>query len=247
MHCLRHSLSAPCHMTEGERREHTMRCAIFGQDEPLRQRLRRIIREHGWHLVDAPVPEVLNEDAGIDVAFLLVENSPNMDHVRSVRRALQSALILVLGEASLQVRAEALATGATDFIPSDASGRYIVARVVALARLRKSVALPRIWAGEIEIDLQHRRCAIGNRELTLSQKEFALLALLAGSYGRTLPRSELIEGLWQPGSQIEDNALDVQVSRLRRKLRSRCGAQIITTRGIGYRLAPDDRKSTGAS
>lgn len=219
-----------------------MNCAIFGQDKTQHQRLRRIIREHGWYLVDAPVPEVPNEDMPIDAAFLLTGTSPNMDigNVRSVRRALPSALILVLGEASLQVRAAALAAGATDFISSDASSRYVAARVAALVRLRKSVAPSRLTAGEIEIDLQHGRCVVSGRELPLSQKEFTLLVLLAGNYGRTLPRSALIEGLWQTGTQIEDNTLDVHISRLRRKLRDRCRDQIATTRGVGYRLEPDN-------
>lgn len=227
-----------------------MNCAIFGQDQTQRQRLRRIIREHGWHLVDAPVSELLKEDTPIDAAFLLTGASPNinMENVRSVRRALPSALLLVLGEASLQIRAAALAAGATDFIASDTSSRYVAARVTALVRLRKSVTPPQLTAGEIEIDLQHRRCVVGGHELPLSQKEFALLVLLVGSYRRTLPRSELIEGLWQTGAQVEDNTLDVHISRLRRKLRNRCRQdRIATTRGIGYRLAPDEGNSTDAA
>lgn len=223
-----------------------MRCAIVGRESALDRRLRRIIREHGWYIVDALALNAVEEKFSVDVAFLLAQSSVSPPQVQAMRCVFPAALILVIGEASLQLRADALAAGATDFISSNASSRYFAARVMAIARLRKSIAKTRIIAGKIEIDLQHHRCVIGNRELLLSQKEFSLLSLLAASYGRTTPRSELIEGLWQAGAQIEDNTLDVHISRLRRKLGYQCGEQIATIRGIGYRLIPAEENSTGA-
>ncbi|MDR5726754.1 MAG: response regulator transcription factor [Terriglobia bacterium] len=224
-----------------------MRCAIFGRDSAFDRRLRRVIREHGWYVADVSALTTVEEKFSIDVAFLLAQSSVSPPHVQAMRCVLPAALILVIGEASLQLRADALAAGATDFIPSNASSRYFAARIMALVRLRKSIAKTRIIAGEIEIDLQHHRCVIGNRELQLSQKEFSLLTLLAASYGRTTPRSELIEGLWQAGAQVEDNTLDVHISRLRRKLGYQCGERIATIRGIGYRLVPAEENSTGAA
>lgn len=213
-----------------------MRCAIFGNDDDLRQRLRRIVREHGWYLADMPSVDIAKSHSDVDVVFVLARDGLDEAAIRATRRALPSAIILVLGESSLQAYSTALSAGATGFIQHDLSSRYVAARLTALIRLRKSVAPIHITAGEVKLDLQHRRCSVSGSEIPLSRMEFDLLALLAAGDGRTLPRSELIEELWKSGTQPEDNTLEVHVSRLRRKLRPVSSCRIETVRGIGYRL-----------
>lgn len=217
-----------------------MRCLLIGEDGSRLHRLERIFRENGWHIFNArsATAVLAGSSQNVDLAILSITTSqgPMEFEIDATRRALPSAIILVLGEFSVDSRMRALALGAADFIEHDVSNKLLVARVEALMRLRKGHTMQLLEAGDLRIDLKRRRVSDHNRDLTFSQKEFELLALLIRHLGSTLRRSELIERLWDTGAQAEDNALEVQISRLRRKLPASSRCRIVTIRGVGYRL-----------
>ena len=217
-----------------------MRCQLIGEDGFRLQRLQRIFRENGWHIFSARSATAVaaSSSQNVDLAVLSMTTSqgPMEAEINATRRALPSAIILVLGEFSVDTRMRVLALGATDFIEHDVSSKLLVVRVEALMRLRKGRTMQFLEAGDLRIDLQRRRVSNHDRDLALSQKEFGLLALLIRHLGSTLTRSELIERLWDTGAQAEDNALEVQISRLRRKLPASSRCRIVTIRGVGYRL-----------
>ena len=75
----------------------------------------------------------------------------------------------------------------------------------------------------------------GDREITLSKNEFRILLVLMRSRGRTVSREKLMEALWQTDEFVDENALTVNVGRLRRKLDSIGLSDFIQTRfGVGY-------------
>ena len=217
-----------------------MRCLLIGEDGSQRRRLQRLFRESGWHLtamrsaMEAPAAIPRNVDLTI-----LAGTTPwqSLDiEIDTVRNACHAAIIVVLSDFSVDARMRALALGATDFIQQNISGDLLLARVSALLRLRGNLTQGIFEAGNLQVDLQHRRARQSGNELKLSQMEFDLLALLVQHHGQAVTRSELIERLWEEGAQVEDNALEVHVSRLRRKLLSNPACRIATIRGIGYRL-----------
>jgi two-component system OmpR family response regulator len=89
--------------------------------------------------------------------------------------------------------------------------------------------------GGLLIDQVDRKVWQDGREVQLTAREWALLECLAQRAGVTLSKAQLEEALYAFGSEIESNAVEVYVSRLRKKL----GANVIRTdRGLGYRLEP---------
>ena len=75
----------------------------------------------------------------------------------------------------------------------------------------------------------------GDREITLSKNEFRILLVLMRSRGRTVSREKLMEALWQTDEFVDENALTVNVGRLRRKLEAIGLSDFIQTRfGVGY-------------
>ena len=217
-----------------------MQCVLVGDDDAELQRLARIFRECGWQSRNMTSLVLANEESLSETDMVVIRTAPADDEFEGkivfVREVAPTAIVLAMGVFSVDARMRALALGAADYLPLDVSSRLLVARVSALMRLRRHADSDVLTAGGLRIDMQHRRIRDGAGELTLSQKEFELLELFVRHHGSTLTRSELMERLWSDGAQAEDNALEVHISRLRRKLRARLHGRITTVRGVGYRL-----------
>ena len=97
-----------------------------------------------------------------------------------------------------------------------------------------------IVAGELSIDLRLRQVRQRSDPVSLERKEYSVLRRLAHSPGETVPRAELVDATYHWSEEIGSNALEVHISRLRKKLGK---DPIETVRGVGYRLAVDGRRA----
>jgi two-component system, OmpR family, response regulator len=136
--------------------------------------------------------------------------------------------------------AEALDTGADDFLAKPFSYVVLVARLRALlrrgARIRPSV----LEAGDLVLDPAAHTCRRGNDELALSPREFSLLEFLLRRAGQVVSKSEILDHVWDFDFDGDDNIVEVYVRYLRRKIDLPFDRQAIETlRGVGYRLAVD--------
>ncbi|MET9801230.1 response regulator transcription factor [Streptomyces sp. NPDC006368] len=129
--------------------------------------------------------------------------------------------------------AEGLDTGADDYLTKPFSYVVLVARVRALLRRRGRGASPVLRAGALTVDTASRRVLVGDGEVTLTAKEFAVLEHLATRAGEVVSKAEILEHVWDFAYEGDPNIVEVYVSALRRKL----GPETIgTVRGAGYRL-----------
>jgi DNA-binding response OmpR family regulator len=128
---------------------------------------------------------------------------------------------------------DALGRGADDFVPRPIDASEVVARLRAVLR-RTGVAAPIRW-GEVEIDAGHRVASIRGRPLSLTGREYALLACLVEAAGAMVSRAQLLRDVWKRREDPRTNLIEVHVSRLREKL-GMDSAMIETVRGVGYRL-----------
>ena len=130
--------------------------------------------------------------------------------------------------------AEGLDTGADDYLTKPFSYVVLVARVKALLRRRGSAgASPVHVVGELRVDTAAHRVHVGEDEVTLTAKEFAVLEQLVVRAGEVVSKARILEHVWDFAYDGDPNIVEVYVSALRRKL----GAPLIrTVRGAGYRL-----------
>jgi DNA-binding response OmpR family regulator len=129
--------------------------------------------------------------------------------------------------------AEALDTGADDYLRKPFAFVVLLARLRALLR-RGHGAPAALQVGDLVLDPAARTCTRGGPPIDLTTKEFAVLECLMRRSGEVVSKSEILAQVWDLYDDRDLNIVEVYVSALRRKVGSR---GIITVRGAGYRLA----------
>jgi DNA-binding response OmpR family regulator len=138
--------------------------------------------------------------------------------------------------------AEALDTGADDFLSKPFSFVVLEARLRALLRRGTRERPAKITVGDLEIDPATRTVRRGSSPIELTAKEFAIVEYLGRHAGRVVSKAELLEHAWDFAFEGDVNTVEVHVSNLRRKLdRESDRPSIATVRGAGYRLVDHDR------
>ena len=133
--------------------------------------------------------------------------------------------------------AEALDTGADDYLRKPFSFPVLVARVHALLR-RASLGDPApLVVGDLRLDLRARRVLRADVPIALTARELDLLTYFVRRAGRVVSKQEILAGVWDDAFEGDPNVVEVYVARLRRKLDEPGGPRSIeTVRGMGYRL-----------
>ena len=155
---------------------------------------------------------------------------------RTLRHASAVPIIVVTARGEEVDRVVGLELGADDYVVKPFGFRELVARIRAVARRaagRAEATAPTV--GPLAVDRRTRRAVVDGQALTLTPKEFDLLALLADDPGAVYSRQRILDEVWDPHWYGPTKTLDVHVASLRRKLGH--PELIETVRGVGYRLA----------
>jgi two-component system OmpR family response regulator len=136
--------------------------------------------------------------------------------------------------------AEALDTGADDYLSKPFSFVVLVARLRALLRRGGPRRAPALRAGALLLDPATRACHVDDHAVDLTPREFALLEHLLQHLGVVVSRRDLLNDIWGPDYPADSNVVDVYVRYLRKKIDEPFGrSSIETIRGVGYRLRDD--------
>lgn len=133
--------------------------------------------------------------------------------------------------------AEALDTGADDFLRKPFSHVVLVARLRALLRRGQPERPVEMSAGDLRLDPTQRSCARGDVAIELTAREFSVLEYLIANTGTVVSKQDLLDHVWDYEFEGDPNIVEVYVRHLRRKIDDPFAVNSIqTVRGAGYRL-----------
>jgi DNA-binding response OmpR family regulator len=221
----------------------TMRLLLV-EDEPemvaaLRSALKRhdMVVDHAATLAEAELMAV--ED--VHDAILLDRRLPDGDGLSLIPRLRaagnRAPVIVLTARAGLADRVSGLDTGADDYLGKPFALEELLARLRAVLRRPAQRRAEVIRAGRLAFDVAHREASVGDVRLDLPRRELLVLEALVLRQGRMVQRPALMEAVFGLDDEIQSNALDTHVSRLRRKLAELdAGVAISGIRGVGYLL-----------
>ncbi len=223
-----------------------VRILVVDDDRAVRESLRRSLAFNGYS-VD------LAQD-GQEALDLIASNRPDavvldvmmprMDGLqvcRHLRSTGDDLPILVLtARDSVSERVAGLDAGADDYLPKPFALEELLARMRALLRrtaLDDHTESATMTFADLSLDPMTREVTRGDRQISLTRTEFALLEMLIANPRRVLTRSRILEEVWGFDFPTSGNALEVYVGYLRRKTEAEGEPRLIhTVRGVGYVL-----------
>jgi two-component system OmpR family response regulator len=158
---------------------------------------------------------------------------------RDLRAAgIRTPIVMLTAKDGELDEAEALDTGADDYVTKPFSFPVLVARLRAvLRRSGGDATLEPTKVGSLVVDSRARRIWSSGTEIELSRREFDVLEHLARRAGEVVRKSQLLDAVWDVDFGGDPNIVEVYVGRLRRKVDEPFGTRhIVTVRGVGYRL-----------
>ena len=133
--------------------------------------------------------------------------------------------------------AEALDTGADDYLVKPFSFPVLVARLHALIRRSASSKRAPVRVGDLRVDARERRAWSREQEIVFTSREFDVLLFLVSRAEQVLSKHAILDGVWSDTFAGDPNIVEVYVARLRHRLAAAgSGTAIETVRGAGYRL-----------
>jgi DNA-binding response OmpR family regulator len=220
-----------------------MRLLLVEDEVEMARALTAVLVQHG-HVVDhMTLIEHAREALRPNVhdAVILDRQLPDGDGLvllREMRDAGDKTPVIVLtAHNAPDDRVGGLDDGADDYLGKPFLADELMARLRAVVRRSESYASRVFVEGNVEIDLDHQELKVDGKVVSLTRREMLVLQILVRRAGRTVLRATLEEAVYGYDDEIQSNALDSHVSRLRRKLAD-AGASVTihTIRGIGYLL-----------
>ncbi|GAA0925182.1 response regulator transcription factor [Virgisporangium aurantiacum] len=218
-----------------------MRVLLVEDDVRVAAAVASGLRKRGYEVDCAgSIAEAL-EAAPVDIVLLDLglPDGDGMDLCRMLRaRQPEVGIIAVTARGEERDRVTGLLTGADDYVVKPFSMAELHARMAAVLRRasRSAPATQQVDIGGLTIDFTARRVLKGGTEVTLTRKEFDILAALARRPGMAVGRDRIIIEVWQT-SYVGPHVLDVHMAALRGKLGD--PGLVQTVRGVGYRLSTE--------
>jgi DNA-binding response OmpR family regulator len=175
---------------------------------------------------------------------LSLPDASGLDVLREIREAdgidtrfdPRLPVIVLTGRSGETEKVRGLDAGADDYLTKPFIYGELRARIGAVLRRRIHPQDGPSRVGDLVIDPLRRRVMVGDREVILAKKEFALLRVLASDPTRVFTKEQLLDSVWAYRGPSKTRTLDSHASRLRRKLDPEHGRFVVNCWGIGYRL-----------
>ncbi|MFU1478579.1 response regulator [Roseovarius sp. C7] len=224
---------------------------IVDDDERIRELLRKFLMRHGF-LVSAARDAAHARRVLVGLEFDLIVMDvmmPGEDGVsltRDLRTDLATPILLLTAKGETGDRISGLEAGADDYLAKPFEPRELLLRINAILRRmpdpEPEATLPKILnLGAARYDIERSELLRGDELIRLTATETQLMRIFTDNLRQPVSRAKLVEDLGRDKGQAQERAVDVQITRLRRKIETdpKQPRYLQTVRGEGYMLSPD--------
>jgi two-component system phosphate regulon response regulator OmpR len=224
---------------------------IVDDDERIRDLLKKFLMRNGFLVTAArDAAHARRILSGLDFDLIVMDvMMPGEDGVtltRSLRETSQTPILLLTARGETEHRIAGLEAGADDYLAKPFEPKELLLRINAILRRMPEPsardAAPKILhLGPIRYDIDRGELWRGDQPIRLTATEAQLMRIFSARPGEAVTRTKLVEDLGRDRGQAQERAVDVQITRLRRKIEDnpKQPRYLQTVRGAGYMLAPD--------
>lgn len=224
---------------------------IVDDDERIRTLLKKFLMRHGFLVTAARDAAharriLLGLDFDLIVLDVMMPGEDGLTLTASLRETMQTPILLLTAKGETGNRIEGLEAGADDYLPKPFEPKELLLRINAILRRmpesKPEDTAPKVLSlGHNRYDMERGELWQGNALVRLTATEIQLMKIFAGQPGEPMSRARLVEELGRDRGQAQERAVDVQITRLRRKIEvnPKQPQYLQTVRGAGYLLAPD--------
>ncbi|WP_299727851.1 response regulator [uncultured Tateyamaria sp.] len=224
---------------------------IVDDDERIRTLLQKFLMRNGFLVTSARSAEHARRIlAGLDFDMIVLDvmmpGEDGLSLCRALRETHATPILLLTAKGDTENRIEGLEAGADDYLPKPFEPKELLLRINAILRrvpeIDEAEATPKILSlGPIRYDMERGELWQGPDLIRLTATEMQLMKIFSATPGEAITRAKLVEDLGRDRGQAQERAVDVQITRLRRKIEAdpKQPRYLQTVRGAGYMLAPD--------
>ncbi|MEM6626833.1 MAG: response regulator transcription factor [Pseudomonadota bacterium] len=216
-----------------------MRVLIVEDDPDLGRQLTEALSQNGYavdHAADGEEGHFLGDTEPYD-AVVLDLGLPKIDGVRVLERwraaGKDMPVLILTARDRWSEKVAGFDAGADDYLAKPFYTEELLARLRALLRRAAGHASAALQCGDLRVDTRAARASVDGEPIKLTAHEYRVLSYMMHHQGRVVPRTELVEHIYDQDFDRDSNTIEVFVGRLRKKIGS---DRILTERGLGYRL-----------
>jgi two-component system phosphate regulon response regulator OmpR len=223
---------------------------IIDDDERIRGLLQKFLVRNGfWVSAARDAAHARRLLAGLDfdliVTDVMMPGEDGISLTRSLRETLTTPILLLTAKGETEDRIKGLEAGADDYLAKPFEPKELLLRINAILRRMPAAtedAAPKsLTLGDKTYDIERGELWCGEELVRLTATENQLMKIFSATPSEPVSRASLVEQLGRDQGQAQERAVDVQITRLRRKLEAdpKQPRYLQTVRGAGYMLAPD--------
>ncbi|MBQ6536576.1 MAG: response regulator transcription factor [Firmicutes bacterium] len=215
---------------------------VVEDDIQLQQLFCRVLSRNGYTALPADDGEealalLEHEHVDLIISDIMMPRMNGYELVTALREAdISIPVLMITARDGFDDMRRGFLSGSDDYMVKPVNVNEMVLRVQALLRRAQMVSERRVALGGTVLDLGSFSVTVGNERMELPQKEFQLLYKLASFPGKIFTRQQLMDEIWGLDSETESRTVDVHINRLRDRFRDNPDFQIVTIRGVGYKL-----------
>ncbi|MGR3547540.1 MAG: response regulator [Roseovarius sp.] len=224
---------------------------IVDDDERIRGLLRKFLIRHGFLVsVARDAGHARRVLAGLDFDLIVMDvmmpGESGVELTRALRATHKTPILLLTAKGETPDRIEGLEAGADDYLPKPFEPKELLLRINAILRRmpepeQEPVQPKIVHLGPVRYDIERAELSRAGKPVRLTATEVQLMRIFAENLRKPVSRAKLVEDLGRDGGQAQERAVDVQITRLRRKIESdpKQPRYLQTVRGEGYMLSSD--------